>query len=193
VARLKPGVTLSRARVEMDVIAPRLAERHKQFNRGYGVDLVLLREQFAGEIRRSLLALMGAVGFVLLIACSNVANLLLARAAARQKEIAVRAVMGANRGRSVRQLLTESVLLATMGGAAGLLLAWLGASALVKLSPPDLGDFQQVEISVPVLGFTFVTDVVLADSPGAVSFHDLHAAHARRRDYSNGCGTQCHS
>src|SRR5262245_35314853 len=156
VARLKPGVTLSQARAEMEVIAARLAEQHKQFNRGYGVNLVPLREQFTGEIRRALLVLMGAVGFVLLIACANVANLLLARAAARRKEIAVRGAMGANRGRIVRQLLTESVLLATMGAVAGLLLAWLGASALVKLSPPELGDFQQVEISISVLGFTFI-------------------------------------
>ncbi len=156
VARLKPGVKLSQARAEMDVIAARLAEQHKQFNRGYGVNLVPLREQFAGEIRRALLVLMGAVGFVLLIACANVANLLLARAAARRKEIAVRAATGATRARIVRQLLTESVLLATMGAGAGLLLAWLGASALVKLSPPELGDFQRVEISVSVLGFTFV-------------------------------------
>src|SRR5262245_46964048 len=156
VARLKPGVTLSQARAEMGMIANRLAEQHKQFNNGYGINLVPLREQFAGEIRRALLVLMGAVGFVLLIACANVANLLLARAAARRKEIAVRAAMGANRGRIVRQLLTESVLLATMGAVAGLLLAWSGASALVKLSPPELGDFQRVEISISVLGFTFI-------------------------------------
>src|SRR5262245_37648634 len=154
VARLKPGVTLSQARSEMEVIAARLAEQHKQFNRGYSVNLVPLREQFAGEMRRALLTLMGAVGFVLLIACANVANLLLARAAARRQEIAVRAAMGANRVRCERQLPTESILLATMGAVAGLLLAWLGASALVKLSPPELGDFQQVEISISVLGFT---------------------------------------
>src|SRR5262249_59507050 len=115
VARLKPGVTLSQSRAEMEVIAARLAEKHKQFNRGFSVNLVPLREQFAGEIRRALLVLMGAVGFVLLIACANVANLLLARAAARQKKNALRAAMGANRGRLLRHVLTARVLLATMG------------------------------------------------------------------------------
>jgi len=156
VARLKPGVTLQQARAEMDTIAGRLAEQYKQFNSGFGVNLIPLRRQFAGEIRLALLVLMGAVGFVLLIACANVANLLLARAAARQKEIAVRAAMGAGRGRIVRQLLTESLLLAAMGGVAGLLLAWRLKGSLVSLSPPELGDFQNVEISASVLGFTFV-------------------------------------
>jgi len=156
VARLKPGVTLPQARAEMGAVAGRLAEQYKQFNTGFGADVVPLRQQFAGEIRLPLLILMGAVGFVLLIACANVANLLLARAAARQKEIAVRAAIGASRGRVVRQLLTESLLLSVMGGGAGLLLARWGTAALVSLSPPELGDFQNVEISASVLGFTFV-------------------------------------
>lgn len=156
VARLKPGVSVTQAKVSMDTLAARLREQYKEFNTGWGVTVVALRDQFAGELRPALRVLMFAVGFVLLIACANVANLLLARTGIRQREIAVRSAVGAGRGRIVRQLLTESILLSVFGGIAGLLLAWWGTAALVRLSPPELGALRGLELSLPVLGFTFV-------------------------------------
>src|SRR5207244_840188 len=121
----------------------------------WGVNVVPLRTQLTGEIRRPLLVLLGAVGFVLLIACSNVAKLLVGRASSRKKEIAVRAGLGASRWRIARQLLTESVLLSLIGGAFGLLLAWWGTRALIALSPPGLMDLRNAAVNLPVLGFTF--------------------------------------
>ena len=160
VARLKPGVTLDQARVEMETIGRRLAEQYRDFNDGCSVNVVPLRMQLAGEIRQGLLILMGAVGCVLLIACANVANLLLARAAARQKEMTIRTALGASRLRIIRQLLTESLLLAGLGGAAGLLLAGWMTDSLVYLSPPELGDLHGVEMNAVVLSFTFAVTVL---------------------------------
>jgi len=173
VARLKPGVTLAEARAEMDVIGRQLVQEHPQLNTGFGVNLVPLREQLAGEIGRALVVLMGAVGLVLLIACANVANLLLARAPARRREIVMRAALGASRGRVVRQLLTESLLLAAIGGGAGLLLASWGMQVLAALSPPELRDLARVELSAPVFGFTLVaallTGLVFGLVPAALT------------------------
>ncbi|HEY4563463.1 MAG TPA: ABC transporter permease, partial [Thermoanaerobaculia bacterium] len=160
VARLAPGVSLARAQAEMDAVAGRLETQYPKFNHGWGVSVVPLRDQLAGEIKPALLVLLAAVGFVLLIACVNVASLLLARAAGRHKEIAIRSSIGAGRRRIIRQLLTESLLLALLGGALGLLLSYAGLKALVALSPPNLAGVGQAGLDLPVLAFTLAVTVL---------------------------------
>lgn len=160
VTRLKPGVSIAQAQTEMDTISQRLAQNYVESNLGWSVRLTDLRERLVGSLRTALLMLFGAVGFVLLIACANVANLLLARAAFRHKEIAVRTALGASRFRIVRQLLTESVVLWIVSGVIGLALnVWL-LELLVAISPPNTPRFDEISINWQVFLFASGVTVV---------------------------------
>ena len=156
IGRLKPGVTLSQAQSELDAIAASLAARFPDANKDIAIGVRPLLESIVGNLRPTLLLLLGAVAFVLLIACVNVANLLLERAISRQREIKVRLALGATAARIMRQLLTESVLLAGMGGVLGTLLAFWGADVIVALSPETLTRVAGTELDTRVLAFTAV-------------------------------------
>jgi putative ABC transport system permease protein len=159
-ARLKPGTTMEQARAELDTIGRRLESQYPDSNGEIGVSFLPLHEYVVGDVRPVLLVLLAAVVIVLLIGCANVANLLLARAAARAKEISIRTALGASRRRLLRQLLTESALLAFVGGVLGFLLAALAVPALLALSPPDIREFKQIGINREVLAFSFMASVV---------------------------------
>jgi len=154
IGRLKPGVTLSQAKADMDGIAQNLAKAYPEADKNVGITLVSLKEDIVGNVQPFLIVLLAAVGFLLLIACANVANLLLARSMGRSREFAIRASLGASHVRVMRQLLTESILLAGMGGALGLLLAFWGTKAVLGTLPGALPRANEVSLDSRVLLFT---------------------------------------
>ena len=191
VARLKPGITVAQARAEMKVFGERLARSHPETNKDWESIVVPIREYWYGDDKRLLAMLMGAVGFVLLIACANVANLLLARSAARTTEMAIRASIGGSHARLMRQILTESVFLALIGGALGLGLSYLGVVRLIPLIPKWVLSVGPVSMDGRVLGFTLVlsmlTGILFGLAPAVrVSRVDLNQALKEGRDRSGG-------
>jgi predicted permease len=160
VGRLKPGMTLDQAQADMDALAQRLAEAYPDANKGSGIALFPLKQDVVGDIRPFLLVLLAAVGFVLLIACVNVANLLLARSTGRTREFAIRSALGAGPGRVIRQLLTESLVLSCVGGGVGLLLAAWGTRAAIRLLPEALPRSESVHTDFRVLLFTLAASVL---------------------------------
>jgi FtsX-like permease family len=168
VGRLKAGVPLERAQTEMTVIARRLEQQFPETNKGRSVAVTKLRDEMVGNVRVMLYLLLGAVTVLLLIACANTATLLLGKATARTREVAVRAALGASRKRIVRQLVTESVLLAFVAGLSGLMLAYWASKILVALAPADVPRLAETGIDRWVLGFTLGMSMITSVLFGAV-------------------------
>jgi len=179
-ARLKKGVSVETARTQMNAIASRLAAQYPEDNKGWGAAVLPLHEDLVGDVRAALLVLLGAVGFVLLIACANVANLVLARTVARRKEIAVRAALGAGRGRIVRPILAETTVLAVAGGALGLLLAGLGVRLIVAFLGDQMPRVNDIRVDLPVLAFTLVLAILTGVLAGILPAWKL--SHANPND-----------
>jgi putative ABC transport system permease protein len=177
IGRLKPGVTIDQAQAEMTTIEGRLEQQYPEGNTGIGISLIPTQEQTVKEIRPALLVLLGAVAFMLLIACANIANLLLVRAASRQKEIAIRTALGASRLRVLRLLLTESLMLSFAGGCLGLLLAIWGTDALMALAPDNIPRLNEVAVDARVFGFTLAVSLVTG-----IFFGLIPAIHASKPD-----------
>jgi putative ABC transport system permease protein len=168
IARLKPGVDQKQAQAEMSAISARLEQQYPEDDRGWGALVLPLQADLVSDVRPALLVLLGAVAFVLLIACANVANLMLAKTLARQKEIAIRAALGASRTRILRQILCESVLLSLAGGAFGLFFAHFGVQLIVKFAAEQLPHFADIGLDGWVLGFTLVVSVLSGVLAGLV-------------------------
>ena len=181
VGRLAAGVTVEQAQSEMTTIAQGLTQQHPVSNFEKGIAVVPLQEVVVGDTRQTLFVLLAAVAFVLLIACANVANLLLARAAARGRELVVRAAVGAGRTRLIRQMLTESAVLAIVAGVGGVLIARWGVTALLVTAPPDLPRLDEVTVDVSALGFAMLISLA-----ASVIFGLAPAWHVSRVDLADG-------
>jgi predicted permease len=166
--RLKPGVPIAQAQAEMDAISERLASEFPAENKGWTVRLVPMQKEIVGDVRTALLVLLGAVGLVLLIACANIANLLLTRATSRSKEIAVRSALGAGRSRIIRQLLSETAVLGLLGGVIGIALAYWGVRALSSLLPDNLPRMNAIRVDNFVLIFALVLSAIASVAFGMV-------------------------
>ena len=177
IGRLKPGVTVKQAQADMDVVSAHTRAELASFDAGWGVTLVPFREQLVGSLQRALFILFGAVAFVLLIACANVANLMMARASARHKEIAIRTALGISRSRLIRQLLTESTVLSLGGGLLGILLAYWAIDAVVAMAPAAFPGYVKIGLNLTVLAFTFGIAVITG-----IVFGILPALRASRTD-----------
>jgi len=160
IGRLRPGVELKQAQAEMDTISRRLEQQYPADDRGWGAAVVPLSEDLVGDVRPALLVLLGAVAFVLLIACANVANLVLARTVSRQKEIAIRSALGATQARVLRQVISETVLLSLCGGLLGIAIAYLTLRLIVTSIASQLPRASQIGLDAPVLGFAFIVSVL---------------------------------
>src|SRR5205814_923230 len=193
VGRLKPGVNVAQADADLRTIAAALEKRYPDSNTNFGAAVVPLRDDLIGDVRTGLYVLFGAVVCVLLIANANVANLMLARASVRGKEIALRAALGASRKRIIRQLLTESVLLAAVGGLLGLLIAQWGTEALIAAVPQNIPRVKEIQLDASVLAFTMIlslaTGVVFGLVPAWQASHvDLNTA--LKSGMRGGCGVE---